>query len=163
MPSSTQTNKTLQDTNLKISLLILVDRTEIQLYKSSNFVACTLPRNLFIPTPSWKSSKRDSKKSTSPNAINKIKQIIYHRGIWRQYNKHRLKICFVASSLFAAICASTYCLQNLAWVQTSISKNQPHSRRNDINSITKHSKNHKLPPITTTTTLNQNTYSSWKQ
>lgn len=140
VPSSKQTNKTLQDSQLKISLQILVDWTEMQLYICSNFLSCTLPKTYLSPTAAENYPKETVKKSTSANAINKIKQTIYHRGIWRQCNKHRLKICFVASSLFVAMYASTYCLQNLAWAQTSINKNQPHSRRSDIISITKQPK-----------------------
>lgn len=47
----------------------------------------------------------------------RTKNLSYHRGTYRQFNRQRLKICFIASSLFTAMCASTNCFQYFAWTQ----------------------------------------------
>lgn len=67
----------------------------------------------------WESSYIDSYESKS-----------YQRGTWRQVNKQRLKICLVASSLFTAICVSTYCFQNLAY--TRLSKHPLNKKRGNF-------------------------------
>lgn len=67
-------------------------------------------------------------KYLTENDKNKRDTNAHQRGTWRQFNKQRLKICFVASSLLTAICASTYCFQNFAytsWWQVHVNRD-PH-------------------------------------
>lgn len=48
---------------------------------------------------------------------NEVTKKEYQRGTCKQFNKQRLNICLVASSLFIAMNASTYCFQYLAYTR----------------------------------------------